>query len=194
MHQAGVQEDSDEEVDLFSRDGIRRRLKNLPAQLDNQIENLKEKVKRGEEALLRSPKGKGKSSMESASSDSRTVESPDESQRERESLFKKSSRSSKGSRRSSRRRFKTAVPEDSSDTSEDEGDRDKHAFDHPSAYVEQEWIWLPKDRLGLSEMLVNDLREVGVDASDLGASMDEKGVVEVTRGPPDDEWAGESDL
>lgn len=84
------------------------------------------------------------------------------------------------------------------DLSDDEGDDeeaefDEHAFDHPSTYVEQPWIWIPRDVLGLSEMLVNDLKNVGVDASDIGASMDGKGVVEVTRNPPDEAWEGGHD-
>ncbi len=76
---------------------------------------------------------------------------------------------------------------------DDEADFDEHAFDHPSTYEEQKWIWIPHDTLGLSEMLVQDLKDVGVDASDEGANMDEKGVVEVTRNPPDEEWAGGHD-
>lgn len=77
--------------------------------------------------------------------------------------------------------------------SDDEIDLNEHAFDHPSTYVEQPWIWLPRDRLGLSEILVNELRDIGVDASDTGAVMDKKGVVEVTRNPPDEEWVGGHD-
>ncbi|KAF8210651.1 phosphate metabolism protein-domain-containing protein [Mycena galopus ATCC 62051] len=73
-------------------------------------------------------------------------------------------------------------------SSDEEEEQDDHAFDHPSTYVEQPWIWMPKDRLGLSKLLVDDLRAGGVDASDLGAVMDKKGIVEVTRNPPDEEW------
>ncbi|KAF9261249.1 DUF221 family protein [Marasmius fiardii PR-910] len=79
------------------------------------------------------------------------------------------------------------------DEEEDEELQDEHAFDHPSTYEEQRWIWVPKDTLGLSEILVRELHEKGVDASDLGAVMDERGVVEVTRNPPDQEWTGGHD-
>lgn len=79
---------------------------------------------------------------------------------------------------------------DSSSSEEDDGD---HAFDHPSTYIDQPWIWLPKDSLGLSELLVSELKEAGVDASDIGAAMDEEGVVEVSRNPPDEEWSGGHD-
>lgn len=85
------------------------------------------------------------------------------------------------------------VLEDFDSDSEDEEDTDPHAFDHPSTYVEQPWIWIPRDELGLSEMLVKELTEAGVGASNRGTKMDEKGVVEVTRGPPDEEWSGGND-
>jgi hypothetical protein len=89
---------------------------------------------------------------------------------------------------------------------QDEEDEDaeeyfeEHAFDHPStcvssdvnfnsvlmavnSYVEQVWIWVPKDPLGFSEVIVEDLKASGIDASDLGASMDESGTVEVSACP-----------
>ncbi|KAK7039090.1 phosphate metabolism protein 7 [Paramarasmius palmivorus] len=75
-----------------------------------------------------------------------------------------------------------------------EDDDDPRAFDHPSTYKPQRWIWVPRDQLGLSSALVQYLKDRGVEASDEGADMDMKGVVEVTRGPPDEEWAGGHDL
>ncbi|KAK7039088.1 phosphate metabolism protein 7 [Paramarasmius palmivorus] len=78
--------------------------------------------------------------------------------------------------------------------SQREDDDDPHAFDHPSTYKPQRWIWVPRDQLGLSRALVQYLKDRGVEASDEGADMDMKGVVEVTRGPPDEEWAGGHDL
>jgi hypothetical protein len=80
-------------------------------------------------------------------------------------------------------------PDDLDDSDEDE----VHAFDHPSIYVEQSWIWIPKDHLGLSELLVKELQDAGINASDLGAEMQENGIVEVTRNPPDEEWTGGHD-
>lgn len=84
----------------------------------------------------------------------------------------------------------------SSDSDSDDSDEeaaDEHAFDHPSTYETQKWVWIPKDPLGLSELLAKELRDAGVDASDVGAFMDEKGVVEVKRNPPDEEWTGGHD-
>jgi hypothetical protein len=74
------------------------------------------------------------------------------------------------------------------ESSEDEADRDENAFDHPSTYREQPCIWIPRDTLGLSAVLVDDLKAMGVKASDEGAVMDKRGIVEVSRGPPDEEW------
>ncbi|KAF7782412.1 hypothetical protein Agabi119p4_1788 [Agaricus bisporus var. burnettii] len=82
-----------------------------------------------------------------------------------------------------------ALTDDSDDSEED----DAHAFDHPSIYVEQPWIWIPRDHLGLSGLLVKELQDAGVNASDLGAEMQVNGVVEVTRNPPDEEWTGGHD-
>ncbi|KAF9453915.1 DUF221-domain-containing protein [Macrolepiota fuliginosa MF-IS2] len=76
---------------------------------------------------------------------------------------------------------------------EDEEDGDVHAFDHPSTYVEQPCIWIPKDHLGLSGLLVAELEDAGVKASNLGAEMKEDGIVEVSRSPPDEEWTGGHD-
>lgn len=77
-------------------------------------------------------------------------------------------------------------------TGEDE-DFDAHGFDHPSTYAEQPWIWVPRDALGLSARFVREFRELGVEASDEGAVMDERGNVEVNRSPPDEDWNGGHD-
>jgi hypothetical protein len=77
--------------------------------------------------------------------------------------------------------------------SDEEYEDDVHAFDHPSMYVDQPWIWIPKDPLGLSTFLVQELVDAGVSASDLGAEMREDGIVEVTRNPPDEDWSGGHD-
>lgn len=79
------------------------------------------------------------------------------------------------------------------DDSDEENDDDVHAFDHPSTYVDQPWIWIPKDSLGLSTFLVQELQDAGVSASDLGAEMGANGIVEVTRNPPDEDWTGGHD-
>lgn len=82
----------------------------------------------------------------------------------------------------------------SDDDGDDEAEQDEHAFDHPSTYVEQPWIWIPKDTLGLCEVLVQELKDAGVESSSLGATMDEHGIVEVSRNPPEEEWLGGHDL
>lgn len=80
---------------------------------------------------------------------------------------------------------------------EDEEDLDKdfdvHGFDHPSTYEHQPWVWLPRDSLGISSVLVREFQAAGVETSDEGAVMDEKGTVEVTRNPPDEDWEGGHD-
>ncbi|KAF8875796.1 hypothetical protein CPB84DRAFT_439476 [Gymnopilus junonius] len=78
----------------------------------------------------------------------------------------------------------TALTLDEFDLSGEDGD--VHEFDHPSIYVDQSWIWIPKDTLGLSGYLKAELKDAGVDASDIGAFMDHKGVVEVTGSPADE--------
>jgi hypothetical protein len=76
---------------------------------------------------------------------------------------------------------------------DEEEEFEEHAFDHPSTYADQAWIWLPHDLLGFSELMAEDLRAVGVEASDLGATLDMNGTVEVSRNPPDEDWAGGHD-
>lgn len=65
---------------------------------------------------------------------------------------------------------------------DDEGDEevDEHAFDHPSTYKPAPIIWVPKDSLGLSEGFLVDLKEAGIEASELGASMNEHARVKVS--------------
>ena len=74
-----------------------------------------------------------------------------------------------------------------------DSDFDDYGFNHPSTYADQPWIWLPKDDLGLSDLLVTELRDGGVDASDEGSYMDRYGNVEVSRSPPEEPWAGGQD-
>lgn len=88
--------------------------------------------------------------------------------------------------------FAPAAPKKGEDDDEDK-DFDVHGFDHPSAYAEQPWIWVPRDELGLSHYFVSDFRASGVEASDDGATMDVKGDVEVNRSPPDEDWIGGHD-
>lgn len=72
-------------------------------------------------------------------------------------------------------------------------DEDTSSFNHPSTYRETPVIWIPKDTLGMSTLLVKELNTAGVFASDTGAFIDENGNVDVTRNPPDQEWVGGDD-
>jgi hypothetical protein len=81
-----------------------------------------------------------------------------------------------------------ADEEEEEDEPQDRANFDEHAFDHPSTYKAQQCVWIPRDTLGLSGVLVEELTSVGITASDEGAVMDERGIVEVQRGPPDEEW------
>jgi hypothetical protein len=85
--------------------------------------------------------------------------------------------------------------EDADTDSDSDQELAEHAFDHPSTYAEARWIWLPCDELGFSKVLIDELKgtgesTAGVDASDVGATMDDKGVVECQRNPPDEDWVG----
>ncbi len=72
-------------------------------------------------------------------------------------------------------------------------DASLHSFNHPSTYKEAPIIWIPRDGLGMSKLLVKELIAVGVKASDVGAFMDERGNVNVLRNPPDQQWVGGND-
>ncbi|CAG7847024.1 Uncharacterized protein RSN1 AltName: Full=Rescuer of SRO7 at high Nacl protein 1 [Serendipita indica DSM 11827] len=77
------------------------------------------------------------------------------------------------------------------DMDDDDDDLEENSFNHPSTYLPQRWIWLPRwERYPLSEELVKEYRSHLVDASDLGATIDDGGNCTVTRGPPDEDWAG----
>lgn len=66
------------------------------------------------------------------------------------------------------------------DDDDAEEEIDEHAFDHPSTYKPAPLIWVPKDKLGLSDVILEELKAAGVQASDLGAYMNEKSQVKVT--------------
>ncbi|KZS87835.1 DUF221-domain-containing protein [Sistotremastrum niveocremeum HHB9708] len=67
---------------------------------------------------------------------------------------------------------------------------EEHAFEHPATYANARWIWIPQDTLGFSKVLLEQFKAAGVEASDVGSTMDEKGVVECSRNPPDEDWSG----
>ncbi|KAJ7268676.1 late exocytosis, associated with Golgi transport-domain-containing protein [Mycena haematopus] len=201
-------------LDLFNRhalQSVRRRVTRLPRQLDRTLLTLKEKVKEEGERLSTSKSVREKLLQEQqreaqAQAEQDEAVMADLKNGDAPELYDKSSPTSKKSKKAVARKSDSGQPQvdpaasagvDISDedvSSDEEEEQDDHAFDHPSTYVEQPWIWVPKDRLGLSKLLVADLHESGVDASDLGAIMDHKGIVEVTRNPPDAEWYGGNDL
>ncbi|KAL5631731.1 hypothetical protein ACGC1H_007289 [Rhizoctonia solani] len=79
-------------------------------------------------------------------------------------------------------------------SSEDDSDLDEFAFNHPNTYKDAPWIWIPKDKLGVSTVLLKELHAAKVEASDIGSKMNEKGVVTVSRNPPDEAWSGGLDI
>lgn len=201
---------------------VRKRIKATTKKLDDKLDTLKSKVKgdetdsedekdRAKEKKKEKEEEKKQKEQEKKDADNGRADATGASLHRSEGaldgapeLFRSTSAQSAASNASKKSKetkpkipvFDPAAPAgtDLSDDDEDEeDDHDEHAFDHPSTYIDQPWIWLPRDQLGLSELLANDLKAVGVDASDVGASMDEKGIVEVTRNPPDEEWSGGHD-
>ena len=78
---------------------------------------------------------------------------------------------------------RSSSPSPSAKSVEDEGPTD---FSHPAAVEEQRIIWLPKDRLGLIDEIMQDLSVWDILHSTDGAEMDDKGHVSVTMAPPED--------
>jgi len=78
---------------------------------------------------------------------------------------------------------RSSSPSPSAKSVEDEGQTD---FSHPAAVEEQRIIWLPKDRLGLIDEIMQDLAVWDVLHSTDGAEMDDEGHVNVTKAPPED--------
>lgn len=66
----------------------------------------------------------------------------------------------------------------------------RHEFDNPAMYKKQPVIWIADDPLGLGNYEANRINAAGVEASTEYAHMDEKGVIDVDRSPPDEEWDG----
>ncbi|WVQ84358.1 hypothetical protein IAT38_006510 [Cryptococcus sp. DSM 104549] len=64
------------------------------------------------------------------------------------------------------------------------------AFDHPAMWKKQPVIWIAQDPLGLGALQVEEINAKGVEASLEHARMNEKGVIEVDRAPPDEAWYG----
>ncbi|TEB37492.1 DUF221-domain-containing protein [Coprinellus micaceus] len=202
----------DDEIDLFSRhriQSVRRRIQKKLKIKHQTVDLGLGKMEKPDVAIDERLKGRlsdstvvsvsGPSTPFSKEGGHESIPLPEiKRQDTRDSTRSRASKKSKASSKRSRISFDEAAPRvskvDDTDSDDEEEEDDTHAFDHPSTYQEQPWIWIPKDVLGLSEILAQDLRSGGVDASDVGAFMDEKGVVEVRRNPPDEEWTGGHDV
>ncbi|GAA5981751.1 hypothetical protein JCM10908_004590 [Rhodotorula pacifica] len=65
---------------------------------------------------------------------------------------------------------------------------DKNAFDHPATYQDYDTVWIPQDPAGLYRDEVEATQAAGVDVSCEGATMNEKGKVDISRAPPGEDW------
>ncbi|RXW15422.1 hypothetical protein EST38_g10427 [Candolleomyces aberdarensis] len=179
-----AKDSDDEEFDLFSRDRIKSVRRRIKKQVNEKILPV---ISGDSDAAKHDRKGKDAVVVTAV---------PDNVFDGTAQITRQDTKESKASKKS-RVSFDAAAPRvtasDVDSMCNDEDQEDEHAFDHPSTYQEQPWIWIPKDVLGLSNILAEELRGAGVEASDVGALMDEKGVVEVRRNPPDEEWAGGHD-
>lgn len=64
------------------------------------------------------------------------------------------------------------------------------AFDHPALWKKQPTVWLAEDQLGIGKFESARINEAGVESSTMFAEMNEKGQIDVSRGPPDEAWYG----
>lgn len=64
------------------------------------------------------------------------------------------------------------------------------AFEHPALWKKQPAVWLAEDHLGIGKFESARINEAGVDSSTEFATMNEKGNIDVSRGPPDEAWYG----
>ncbi|KAJ3569623.1 hypothetical protein NP233_g4933 [Leucocoprinus birnbaumii] len=241
----GVQDEIDNEVDLFSRTSgylriredaivlifsiairrVRRRIKKIPKTIDHTFDKTigttfnviktglvgePSSVQKHQAEDVNSPKTSEDTMAEATgtkgSSEVYRMKSID-SQMSRASHTSRVSKTSKKSKYSEQDKEKYDAEEEQiaarpsldpppsvmTEDTDEENEDGVHAFDHPSTYVEQPWIWIPKDKLGISRLLVQELEDAGVKASDLGAEMREDGIVEVSRNPPDEDWSGGHD-
>lgn len=207
LHVSAVWMLSDPSADMKN---LRKRIKLLPKKLDNKLDTLKAKVLDELDVPKPDPNPKPSASASSSKPNFTSEETKGATtaiaMEGHPDLFRQDTRGSVKSKKSGKSHKSQKSKEDikiqfdapaeaETDDEDDEDDDDPNdrAFDHPSVYKAQQWIWVPKDALGLSVVLVDDMKAAGVDASDTGAQMDEKGIVEVTRNPPDEDWSGGHD-
>ena len=75
-------------------------------------------------------------------------------------------------------------PKDALDVAAEE-EEVSYGFAHPAASRPQRTVWIPKDEFGLAEEEERACREMGVLVSDVHATINAKGGVDVDGGPPD---------
>jgi len=66
----------------------------------------------------------------------------------------------------------------------------ENAFVHPALWKKQPVVWLAEDPLGVGKFESARINEAGVESSTEFATMNEKGKIEIERGPPDEAWYG----
>ena len=66
-----------------------------------------------------------------------------------------------------------------------EATEESYGFAHPAASRPQRAVWIPRDTLGLSKSEARACREEGIAVGERHATMDAKGKVDVSGGPPD---------
>jgi len=93
---------------------------------------------------------------------------------------------------SSKNGNKSSARLDGDDSDDYDDDLEENAFNHPSTYQDQPWIWIPQWEAHpeISAHLIETIKAGGVEASDLGAVIDDHGTVWVKRNPPDEDWDG----
>jgi len=79
---------------------------------------------------------------------------------------------------------KAPPPKDAADIGA-EKEEENYGFAHPAASRPQRTVWIPRDEFGLAEEEEAACREAGVRVSDVHATIDAKGGVDVVGGPPD---------
>ncbi|CED82447.1 Uncharacterized conserved protein [Phaffia rhodozyma] len=63
------------------------------------------------------------------------------------------------------------------------------AFTHPAVKTGQQIVWVPRDNLGLGEEAVKEMRRMKIKASHHDTTVSEKGKVDITGPPPDEDSA-----
>jgi hypothetical protein len=65
---------------------------------------------------------------------------------------------------------------------------DEYGFAHPAISRPQRTVWIPRDADGVAKSEEEASRAAGVHVSSEGATVDERGNVDITAPPPDELW------